>query len=62
MGNFSSRPVDEVGKVHELKVPADTRQGSKQKGRRAVVLNESAVLSEIARLGHGIIKSITVHT
>ncbi|KIL70007.1 hypothetical protein M378DRAFT_721596, partial [Amanita muscaria Koide BX008] len=50
LGGFSSAPAPKF-------VQAD-----KQKGKDAVVLNEGAILSEIERLGAGLIKEIIVHT
>jgi len=62
---YSSTPVHQVriGHTHLTGRIIEYRVQAKKDKKKAsdVVLNEAAIIAEIERMGHGLIKSITVH-
>jgi U3 small nucleolar RNA-associated protein 22 len=65
MSQYSSRPASEV--TCQLSLPKPLShvsfvQVTKVRARAEVVLNEAAILRELARLGDGLIKSIIIQT
>ncbi|KAG5651498.1 hypothetical protein H0H81_008470 [Sphagnurus paluster] len=64
LGEFSSIPVKKVPPLlymPSLFLNKGNQENEKAKDKGLVVLNEGAVMSEIERLGSGLVKEITVH-